>query len=197
MIDSAPGAISDAGRWYACYTRAHHERRVGERLAEQGFDAFVPTIRQVRQWHDRRKVVEFPLFPSYLFARCTRAELGRATATPGLVHIVKFDGRPVPVADEEIENVRRLSSVMPPTEKEVDLGPIITNGQHVEIVSGPLSRVRGVVAEARGKRRIVVVGILAIRQGLRVEVDRAAVRPLDPDAIGGGGSRRGLLIAPR
>lgn len=168
----------DRRKWYACYTRGRHEKRVGQRLEQQGLEVFLPTVPRIRTWHDRRQVVEFPLFPSYVFARCAESELGVAVATPGLVQIVKFDGRPVPVPDAEIANLRRLAGGLEPREGAPELAPLIAEGQKVEIVSGPLSSVRGIVAETRGSKRVLVVGVAAIRQGLRVEVDRTALRPL-------------------
>ncbi len=179
-MDPAAAETAPEGlQWYACYTRGRHERRVGRLLSERGFEVFLPMVPRIRQWHDRKKVVEFPLFPSYVFARCARTDLAHALATPGLVQIVKFNGRPVAIPDAEIENIRKLSAVLPPSEDEVELAPLVSEGQHVEIVSGPMSSVRGVVAERRGGRRILVVGVTAINQGVRVEVDRTAVRPLD------------------
>ena len=180
MEAAVDGTTPEGRQWYACYTRGRHEKQVERLLGEREFEVFLPLVPRIRQWHDREKVVEFPLFPSYVFARFDGRDLALAAAVPGLVNIVRFNGRPVAIPEEEIENIRLLSTSLPPAPEDPDLGPWVEEGEVVEIISGPLTAVRGVVAERRGNRRlIVVVGVAAIDQGLRVEVDRAAVRTLE------------------
>ena len=180
-MEAAVDRTVPGGRqWYACYTRGRHEKQVERLLGERDFEVFLPLVPRIRHWHDREKIVEFPLFPSYVFARFNAHDLAHASAVPGLVTIVRFNGRPVAIPEHEIENIRLLSTSLPPTPEDPDLGPFVEKGEAVEITSGPLAAVRGVVAEQRGNRRlIVVVGVSAIDQGLRVEVDRGAVRPLE------------------
>ena len=61
------GKSDPVARWYACYTRSRHEKRVAERLRQRGHTVFLPLVERVRQWHDRKKRVPWPLFPSYVF----------------------------------------------------------------------------------------------------------------------------------
>ena len=55
--------------WYAVHTRARHEKRVAERLAEQGMTSFLPLVKETHRWSDRKKTVEIPLFSCYVFVR--------------------------------------------------------------------------------------------------------------------------------
>ncbi len=151
---------------------------MARRLTERGFEVYVPLVSQVRQWHDRRKVVQLPLFPSYVFTRCEVSELGTALATPGLVRIVTFDGNPASIPAAEIESIRLLASRLPADGGEVDMGPVPRVGDTVHVVRGPLRGIRGVVAEYRAAGRVVlVVGVTALDRGIRVEVERAHVQP--------------------
>jgi transcription antitermination factor NusG len=169
-------------RWYACYTRARHEKRVTELLLERGVEAYLPLVGRLRQWHDRRKLVELPLFPSYVFARFRISELGRILATPGVVDVVRFARDPSAIPAAEIDNVRRLTSALRTVHSSAaapQLVPIIEEGEPVRIVSGPFAGIEGSIAQLRsGNRALIRVGIEIIRQGIQVEVGTASVRPL-------------------
>lgn len=178
MEAAAGPSDPQVSEWYACYTKGRHEKRVTRLLDERGFEVFLPLVSRVREWHDRKKVVEFPLFPSYVFARFGADELSQVMAVPGVVGVVRFDGRPVAVPDEEIANIKRLSAGLGPEGPEPEVGPLVGKGQRIRIAQGPLRGVEGVVASRRGSSRlVVVVGVTAINQGLRVELDQEIVEP--------------------
>ena len=167
-------------RWYALHTRARHEKRVNTRLEERGFEVFLPLVPRVRQLHDRKKVVPWPIFPGYVFARFTTGALANVLGTPGVAAIVRLNGQPAPIADEEIDNVRRLAAGIRETGQLPEPSPLVQEGQRVRIVSGTLRDVEGIVVERRGgNRALVQVGVRAIGQGLKVDVDVTALRVLD------------------
>lgn len=166
---ASDSSIFDAPAWYACYTHARAEKRVDGLLARRGIPSFLPLVSLVRQWHDRRRTVSFPLFPSYVFARFDGAQMGSLLRLPGVVNIVRFNGRPAAIPDTEIENIARFargladSGFVPPPPVEFE------PGQKVTIVSGPFAGVEAVVCELRGHHR-VVVGLQSIRIGFEVNV---------------------------
>jgi transcription antitermination factor NusG len=172
-------ATADASRtrWYACYTRARHEKRVDEQLRERGIDSYLPLVPRLRQWKDRRKVVDWPLFPSYVFGRFALLDAHRVLSIPGVSTIVRLNGRPVPVPEEELENVRLFAKALRGGESELERRPFMEEGQWVEVLDGPFRGVRGVVVQRRGRRR-VLIGVKAIGQGLEVNVDTGALRPI-------------------
>lgn len=166
-------------RWFAFHTRARHEKSVNTRLNHKGIEVYLPLVPRERQWHDRRKVVEWPLFPSYVFARTRRDSLFRVLDTPGVAGVVRLGGRPVPVPDEDIENVRRFAEAVAETGNVPEPEPLVSEGQRVRVVSGPLEGVEGLVIERRGGgRTLLQVGLEAIGQGLKVEVDIASLQVL-------------------
>ncbi len=169
-----PGA--DSVEWYACYTRGRHEKRVAGLLEDRGLQAFLPLLPRVRQWHDRETVVEFPLFPSYVFVRCASVDLAAVLTIPGLVTLIRFDGRPVVIPEWEIENIQRLVASFARTGEEPQTADMLERGEVVTVIAGPMAGVTGTVLERRrGGRVALVVGVTAIAQGLRIEVDRNAV----------------------
>jgi transcription antitermination factor NusG len=166
-------------RWYACYTKARHEKRVDAQLRERGIETFLPLVMRVRQWKDRRKEVEFPLFPSYVFGRFALTEAHRVLSVPGVSTLVKANGRPVWIAENELENVRLFARALAAgkVEPEPELRPFFAVGELVEVLDGPFAGVHGVVQQQRGRRRILI-GLKAIGQALEVDVSKCTLRSL-------------------
>ncbi len=82
-------------KWYACYTRGHHEKRVATTLRDHQIESFLPTHSQERRWSDRIKKIASPLFPSYVFARFRLRELPRVLDVAGVVTVVRAGVTPV------------------------------------------------------------------------------------------------------
>lgn len=162
-----------SAHWYALYTRSRHEKKVDLQLRQKGFTSYLP-LRQVwRQWSDRKKWVEEPLFRCYVFVHCDERQRLEALQTYGAVRFVTFNGKPAIVREEEIERIRRILREIPHAEACEEW----VVGEPVEIVRGPLAGIHGVLIQVRGSRRLVV-NIDSIRQGVRFEIDAADVRPL-------------------
>jgi transcription antitermination factor NusG len=163
--------------WYACYTRARHEKRVEAVLRERGFESYLPTFPRLRQWKDRKKEIAWPLFPSYVFGCFPLNELHRVISIPGVATIVRSNGHPVPIRSEELENVRRFAAALVGAAQEPMLADFVGVGEWVRVREGPFAGVRGVVLERR-KRRRVLVGVAAIGRGLEVDIDTRLLEPI-------------------
>jgi transcription antitermination factor NusG len=145
---------------------------VFQQLAGKGLPAFLPTITRWSHWKDRKKRVDWPLFPGYCFARIDPAESLRVLSCPGVVSLVSFEGRPAPIPDHEIEGVRALVE----SDLRFDPCPLIHEGDPVEVVRGPL---RGVIGRLvrKGAHARLVVSVGLIGQGVMVDVEAGDVRP--------------------
>jgi transcription antitermination factor NusG len=172
-----PDHLYSEPHWYACYTRARHEKQVEQLLQQRGFESFLPLIPRVRQWKDRKKLVEFPLFPSYVFGRFTLTELHGVLTTPGVSTIVRASGYPTPIPERDIENVRRFAQAIAETGVEPEQRPYLEEGQWVRVLEGPFEGVEGIVIEQRGRKR-VLVGVEAIGQGLEIDIDARLLKPI-------------------
>ena len=160
--------------WFALYTKSRHEKKVDKQLREKGIESYLPLRGVWRQWSDRRKLVEEPLFRCYVFVHTNEKQRIRALSTYGAVRFVSFNGRPAIVRDEEIEMIKRILREFP----EAEACQALEAGDLVEIVRGPLTGIIGRLEEVRGTRRLVVM-IESIHQGVRFEVDRLDVRLLE------------------
>jgi len=147
---------------------------VADRLGAEGFEVFLPLATSESQWHDRKKIIEWPAFPGYVFVRFDPARASAVTGTPGVVTIVAQGGRPALIPDAEIDNVRRFLDALGASDLEAEAVPILALGQRVRFTAGPLEGVEAFVVEDRGRPRVMVqVGLKTIGRGLKVDVERS------------------------
>lgn len=163
--------------WYALYTRPRHEKRVYEELIEKHIEAFLPMVKQLRQWKDRRKWVEMPLFSSYVFVNIELKNKLYALETRGVVRMVSFGGVPASIPDWQIEQLRRV------IEHPETLKPerYLKEGDYVEIIEGPFKGIRGYLRELRGQSRVAIL-IDGIFQSASFEVAQGWVKKISVEA---------------
>jgi len=169
-----PGLAEQAQSWYALLTRARHEKIVAHRLRERGVTAFLPLLTEVRRWSDRRKLIEFPLFSCYVFAKLLPTNEGRLAAlrTDGVFSLVGARGEGTPIPDEQIDAVRRLIEERLPWHSH----PFLKIGQRVRIRSGALDGVEGILVSRSGESTLVV-SIDAIQRSLALRIEGYDVEP--------------------
>jgi transcription antitermination factor NusG len=145
---------------------------VREQLERKGYVAFLPTIPKWSRWKDRKKRIDWPLFPGYCFARFDAAERLPILKCTGVVNIVSFDGEVAPIPDVEIESIRRLVE----SDLQYDPCPLIKEGSLVEVTHGPLKGVSGRLVR-KGAHARLILAVDLIGQAVSVEVDAADVKP--------------------
>ena len=158
--------------WFAIWTRSRHEQVVREQIARKEFDAFLPTITRWSRWKDRKKKIDWPLFPGYCFAKFDPAETLSILKCTGVVNIVSFEGKPAAIPEQEIESIRTLVA----SDLQYDPCPLIREGMMVEVVHGALKGVVGRLIR-KGTHARLVLSVDLIGQAVSVEVDAADVRP--------------------
>lgn len=160
--------------WYAIQVKGRTEKQVAQILENKGYEMFLPAQRARRRWSDRMKEVEVPLFPSYVFGRFDPKYRLPILTTPNVLTIVGAGKQVIPVADEQIEDIRRvLASGMP-----VEHCPFLKVGQRVFIESGALAGQAGILTRIKNTWR-VVISVDLIRRSIAVEVDREQIRVLE------------------
>jgi transcription antitermination factor NusG len=157
--------------WYAIWTRSRHEQAVREQLERKGYEAFLPTIARWSRWKDRKKKIDWPLFPGYCFARFEARERLPILKCSGVVRIVGVEGDITAIPDFEIDGIRRLVE----TDLQFDPCPLIREGMMVEVVHGPLKGVVGRLLR-KGAHARLVLAVDLIGQAVSVEVDASDVR---------------------
>jgi transcription antitermination factor NusG len=165
------GAVEDV-HWFALWTRSRHEQVVREQLEQKRIDVFLPTVTKWSRWKDRKKKIDWPLFPGYCFARFNPKDRLPILKCTGVVSIISFEGEPAPIPDFEISGIRQLVE----SDLAFDPCPMIREGMLVEVVHGPLKGVVGRLMRKSEKARLVL-SVDLIGQAVSVEVDAADVKP--------------------
>jgi transcription antitermination factor NusG len=159
--------------WYAIWTRSRHEQVVREQLERKQVETFLPTITRWSRWKDRKKKIDWPLFPGYCFARFDPANPLPILKCSGVVSIVSVEGKPAAIPDFEMESIRLLVG----SDLQYDPCPLIREGLMVEVVHGPLRGVVGRLLRKDISRARLVLSVDLIGQAVSVEVDAADVKP--------------------
>lgn len=148
-------AISSDGKtfWYAAYTKPRNEKKVYDRLVEKGIETFLPLQKKLKQWSDRKKWVEEPLFRSYIFVHIDIKEYYNVLNTPGVVRYITFGGKASPIPEKQIDQVKQL--LVQDLEIET-LDETLEPGTLVEIKFGGLMGIEGELVQHCGKNKVIV-----------------------------------------
>lgn len=137
--------------WIALYTRSRHEQSVAQQLTMEGIESFVPMRKEFHKWNDRKRLVDVPLIPSYVFASIPLNEHHRVFEVQGIVRIVMFNRRVAIVYPSEIEFLRKVCR----TENPVSVKSLkFCIRDEVEIVSGLFAGYRGTIVQIGPKCKI-------------------------------------------
>lgn len=154
--------------WYALYVRSRHEFIAESELRRKGLEAYLPAIKKLRQWKDRKKYIELPLFPGYIFvyAQPNPEQYLNILKTRGVVNIVSSEaGRPTPVAPEEINSLRMLIE----SGEEIDIYPHLKEGSRVRVKRGSLKGAEGVL-EKRDEKYMLMINIDILGRSVSVKI---------------------------
>jgi len=157
-------------KWLVIYTRPRAEKQVNERLIEEGFETFLPLQKVIRQWSDRKKKVEIPLFSSYIFIYTREREREKILNVFGVVRFIFYLGKPAVVREIEIENIKEFLHRTKGSEIKFECN------KTVEIIEGPLKGKSGNV-EQIGKNTLKI-SIEQLGVSLIANVNKSTVRQM-------------------
>lgn len=159
--------------WFALRVKPNYEKPVAAMLRGKGFEEFLPLQRTRRQWSDRVKMMDLPLFPGYLFCRLNLEDRMPLLTTPGFLYIVGIGRNPEPVDDSEIVAIQSvLRSGVPATP-----WPSLMVGQKVQLKHGPLRGLVGVLTKIANQHRMYV-SVTLLKRSISVEVAPEWIQPV-------------------
>lgn len=160
-------------KWLVFYTKSRHEKKSGELLTKRGFEVFIPLQKVMRQWSDRKKMVEVPLFNSYLFVYESEDKIPQVLQIPGISWNIRHNDKPAILRQEELDIIRRfLSSGL---FIETSVTPVVGVGDEVEVIDGALKGLKGSIIHSSAGDRFSVL-LESIRQNIIVTVDPAVLK---------------------
>jgi len=158
-------------KWYAIYTKSRNEKKLATNLAARGIEVYLPLLKTLKQWSDRKKWVEIPLFRSYLFVHIFETDYLEVLQTDGVVRFVTFRKEKIPIPESQILAVKSYLEEDNPILME---NLVYLPGDRVEISRGPLRGLLGVLVEVKGKQR-VMVEIESIGQRLILNLPKSII----------------------
>ncbi len=163
------------GEWFAVRVRSNFEKATAQSLDSRGIHCFLPMYKARRQWSDRAKVLDLPLFSGYLFCHLQERRFVPILETPGVVQVVGRGPEPVPVEPDEMAALHRIVGCG----QETVPWPYLAAGQRVRMRAGALKDVEGILAKADGRDRVVVT-IELLQRSVAVSIDRLDLEPIWP-----------------
>jgi transcription antitermination factor NusG len=163
--------LSDTA-WFALQIRHSHDFIVPTLLTAKGYEILAPVYHCRRQWSDRIKEIDAPLFPGYVFCRFdpTSHSAGPVVTTPGVLKILGFGGKPEALDEREIESVRLAA--------EYGLSPrpceYLSMGSRIRIARGPLTGVDGILKRVKNKE-LLVISVSMLQRSISVEIERSSI----------------------
>ncbi len=161
-------------KWLAIYSRPRWEKKVTQLLTEQGFESYCPLNKVRRKWSDRMKLVEEPLFKSYVFVKVNDEDRTVVRMTPGVINFVYWNGKPAVVKEKEINTIKSFLNEY----ENVEVKPMaVEMNQRVRITAGPLMDQQGEVIGLN--RKTVKVAIDSLGYLLVAYIDKTKLTSAD------------------
>jgi len=161
--------------WYAVYTRPKWEKKVAELLTKKNIINYCPVRKVNKQWADRKKVIDEPLFTSYVFVCISASEYFAALETQGILNFVHWLGKPAIIKDEEINTIRHFLT----TYKQVTAIQDVRSHDKIRVLNGALMFLEGEVVEVKNKT--VKVLLPSIGYHLVAEVEKTNIEKIKTD----------------
>ena len=152
--------------------KANREKSIACQLRQKGYAEFLPLYTEARQWSDRVKELQVPLFPGYVFCRFNARYRLPLLKTPGVLQVVGTAGMPEAVDESEIaalQSAVRSGLLLQPW-------PFLKLGHRVIVQDGPLRNVEGILTAIKGEKNLVI-SVTLLQRSVAVQIERSGVRP--------------------
>jgi transcription antitermination factor NusG len=158
-------------KWFAVYTRNKHEKVVDTQLSKLGIETFLPIREQLSQWKDRKKIIETPLFPGYLFTCIDlKQDYLKVLSTKGVVTLLGINGIPQSIPDDEVQSLKYVMK----SNYKYDPYASLQKGVKVIVVRGPLEGTVGDIVKKSGKFKLKV-SVELIKSSIIMDIDASDV----------------------
>lgn len=140
-------------RWFALYVQPRKEKVVEQELLKRGYEIYLPIKQELRQWKDRKRIIEVPLIPSYVFMNIEEKEVWDIVRINGCVKFIWFNGKPCPIPDDQIDSIKLLLAKNVEIE-QTSINP--SSGDLVRIIEGDFTGLVGVFLHKKEKNNFAV-----------------------------------------
>ncbi len=154
-------------KWLVVYVASRQEKKSSEKLRDKGIEVYLPIAKRLRQWSDRKKWVDFPMFPGYLFVRPALDQRDAVLHVPGILQYLRYNKEDAVVRDDEIQAIRNIEKSGYSVENLPSSGFEI--GEMYEISEGPLHGQVVRLIQIKNKKEVVVI-LESIGQAVKIDI---------------------------
>ena len=158
--------------WFAIYVKSRTEKKVSAEFENQGIDHYLPLVKILKQWSDRKKWVHEPLFKSYVFVHVDSLQYFEVLKANNVVRYITFEGKAVKIPPQQIEAVKYFLDDAEPKELSEEFWEV---GQQVEVITGSMTGLTGELVEVKNKHQ-VRIKIEAINQIIFIQIPKNKLR---------------------
>jgi transcriptional antiterminator RfaH len=169
MLQNLTQAANLQQNWCVLYTYPNYEKKILKAAIKKDIVCFLPTQKVVREWSDRRKILEVPLFPNYLFVQVNKQNRFKILDITGVVRFVSHSGRPAVISNYEIDLIKKMAD-----SEEITLEQDLINGDLVRIIDGPFTGLSGTLFQRKGKDKLAVK-IEGLNQSISISISKLTV----------------------
>ena len=156
-------------KWFVFYTKSRQEKKVNDLLIKKGFDSYLPLQTVMRQWSDRKKKIEVPLFNSYIFVSVEEHVIQEVLQIPGIAWNIRMNGKPAVLHPTELETIKRFIETGLHIEASGESGKF-SIGDKVKVMDGPLRGSHGILVDNQNKHFFSML-LESIGQVITVQID--------------------------
>lgn len=159
--------------WYVLYTKPRNEKKTARLLSERGITVYCPVRETVKQWSDRKKKIQEPVFRSYVFVELEQYEEEQVEVltTPGAVRFLWWQGKPGRVREEELTAIRDFLEDYKDAEWTIQM----EEGNSVTVMEGPLKDQEGTIIRVQGNK--AVLQLRSLGWNITAELSVQSLRP--------------------
>lgn len=151
-------------RWYAFYTKPRAEKKIAERFDQNLQEYYLPLLKTLKLWSDRKKVVMEPLFKSYIFVKTTFGGIQKVLHTEGVMKVVQFGGVPQTIPEEQLKYLKMLLE----SPESIEIHSHLQPGERVRVTGGPLAGAEGVLVRNNARNFVVNIDIVGHSVAVRI-----------------------------
>lgn len=162
-------------KWFVFYTKSRQEKKTRDLLIRNGFEVYLPLQKVMRQWSDRKKKVEVPLFNSYIFVLESESGIPAILQAPGVAWNIRFNNKPAELLTSEIETIERF--ITSGYHLEIRQADKLEVGDLVEVIDGPLKGMVGYLTKTKEGDKFTIC-LESIGQTMVVRIDPVVLRKM-------------------
>ena len=158
-------------KWFALYTKPRHEFKALEQINAFDITTYLPTTTVIKQWSDRKKKITEPLFRGYIFINADESERNLSLTSEAVLKTIFFNGKPAVIPDWEMNNLKQILN----HSNKVTVHNGIIKGTKVEIASGPMIGLEGVVSTVSKDEQTLAVSIEMLNRSVIITLPTSTV----------------------